>query len=95
MRFPKAAELNFSTKIFRVAKVIERRPRAVYELVGLNGTPIDGQFYGEELSPVRIMDRTVYKMDKILDKGGQSRHSRISRPLVILQSGLRLLGAFT
>jgi len=31
MRFAKAAEQNFSTEIFRVAKVIDRRPRAVYE----------------------------------------------------------------
>ena len=32
MRFGKAAEQNFSTEIFRVTKVIDRRPRAVYEL---------------------------------------------------------------
>jgi len=35
MRFAKAAEQNFSTEIFRVAKVIDRRPRAVYELKNL------------------------------------------------------------
>jgi hypothetical protein len=34
----------------------------------LNGTPIDGQFYQEELTPVRITSRTTYKIDKILDK---------------------------
>jgi len=44
------------------------RPRAVYELKDLNGTPIDGQFYREELTPVRITHRTSYKIDKILDK---------------------------
>ena len=48
MRFAKAAEKNFSTEIFRVAKVNERRPRAVYEPEDLNGTPIDGQYYREE-----------------------------------------------
>ena len=42
---------NFSTEIFRVAKVIEMWSRAVYELGDLNGTPIDGQFYREKLSP--------------------------------------------
>jgi len=68
MRFAKAAEQNFSTEIFGVAKVIERRPRAVYELEDLNGTPIEGQFYREELTPVRITDRTYYKIDKILHK---------------------------
>jgi len=44
MPFAKAADQNFSTEIFRVAKVIERRPRAVSELEDLNHTPIDGQF---------------------------------------------------
>jgi len=29
-RFDKSAEQNFSTEIFRVAKVIERRPRPLY-----------------------------------------------------------------
>ena len=67
MRFAKAAEQNFSTEIFKVAKVIVRWPRAVYELEDLNGTPIEGQFYREELTPVRITDRISYKIDKILD----------------------------
>ena len=29
---------------------------------------MDGQFYGEELTPVRIYKQTTYKIDKILDK---------------------------
>jgi len=68
MKFAKGAEQNFSTKIFRIAKVIERRPLPLYELKDSNDTPIDGQFYQEELTPVRVTRRTVYKMDKILDK---------------------------
>ena len=32
MQFAKATEQNFSTEIFSVAKVIDRRPRAVYKL---------------------------------------------------------------
>jgi len=42
--FAKAAEHNFSTIIFRIGKVIDRRTRAFYELENINGTPIDGQF---------------------------------------------------
>jgi len=49
MKFAKSDEQNFSTEVFRIAKVIERRPRAVYELEDLNKTPIKGQFYVEEL----------------------------------------------
>jgi hypothetical protein len=68
MKFAKAAEHNFSTEIFRIVKVIHRRTRAVYELEDLNGTPIDGQFYQEELTPVRITSRTTYIINKILYK---------------------------
>jgi len=64
MMFAKAAERNFSTEIFRIVKVIHGRPRVVYELEDLNGTPLDGQFYQEELSPVRITSRTTYRIDK-------------------------------
>ena len=68
MKFAKGAEQNFSTEIFRVVKVIERWPRPVYELEDLNRTPIDGQFYQEELTPVRVTKSTVYKIDKILEE---------------------------
>jgi len=40
----------------------------VYEIEDINGTPIDGQFYSEELTPVRITIRTTYKINKILDE---------------------------
>ena len=68
MRFAKGAEQNFSIEIFRVTKIIDRRPRVAYELEDLNGTQIDGQIYREELTPVRITERTSYKIDEILDK---------------------------
>jgi len=37
-------------------------------LEDLNGTLIEGHFYGEILTPVRVTKRTVYKIDKIIDK---------------------------
>jgi len=46
MKVAKAAE-HISTEIFRIDKVIHRRPREVYEIDDLNGTQIDGQFYRE------------------------------------------------
>jgi hypothetical protein len=66
MKFAKAAEHNFSTEIFRIVKIIHRRPRVVYELEDLNGAPIDGQFYSEKLTLVRITSRTTYKINNIL-----------------------------
>jgi hypothetical protein len=68
MKFAKGSEQNYTNEIFRIVKVIRRTPRPVYELEDLNGTLIDGQFYGEELTPVRVTKRSVYKIDKILDK---------------------------
>ncbi|GFG38262.1 hypothetical protein Cfor_08915 [Coptotermes formosanus] len=53
---------NYSTEIFRVVKV----PRPDYELGDLNGAPIDGQFYAEELTQVLIAKHTEYKIEKIL-----------------------------
>ena len=44
MKFDKSAVNNFSTEIFRIVKVIDRRPRAVCELEDLNGTKIYGHF---------------------------------------------------
>jgi len=67
MRFPKAEEQNFSSEIFRVAKVTGRRPQDVYFLKDLKGTHIDGQFYRDELTPVHIIERTVYKIYIIQD----------------------------
>jgi len=54
MKFEKGAEENFFREIFRFNKVIKRTPRPVCELEDLNKTPIEGQFYQEELTPVRI-----------------------------------------
>jgi len=68
IKLAKYAEHNFSAEIFTIAKVIRRRPRVVYELEDLNGKPIDGQFYSEELTPVRITSGTTYKINKIQDK---------------------------
>jgi hypothetical protein len=66
MKLAKASEQNFSTEIFRISKIIYRTPLPFYELEDLNKTPIDGLFYGEELTPVRISKRIVYQIDKIL-----------------------------
>jgi len=40
MQLAKAAEKNFSTEVFKVAKVFDTRPRAVYILEDLKGTLI-------------------------------------------------------
>ena len=68
MMFAKGAEQNFSTSIFRIAKLLERHPRTIYVLVELNEAPIEGQPYRYELIPVRISKQRVYKILTVLDK---------------------------
>ena len=64
MMFAKGAKQNFSNETYRIAKVIKIDPRPVYELEA----PIGGQFYQEELTPVRVSKETAYNINKILDK---------------------------
>jgi hypothetical protein len=66
MKFAKGGEQNYTTEVFRIIKEIRRTPRPVYELEDLNSKVIDGQFYSEELTPVRITKRTTVKIDKIM-----------------------------
>jgi hypothetical protein len=68
MKFAKGGEQNYTTEIFKIHKVLYRTPRPVFELEHLRGQEIEGQFYSEELVPVRITKQTNYKIDKILDK---------------------------
>jgi len=68
MKFAKGGEQNYTTEIFKVRKVVHRIPRPMFELKDLRGREIEGQFYSEELVPVRVTKQTTYKIDKILDK---------------------------
>jgi hypothetical protein len=58
MKLEKGTEENISREIFRINKVIKRTPRPIYELEDLKKTPI-GQFYQEELTPVRITKQFI------------------------------------
>jgi hypothetical protein len=68
MTFAKGSQHSYSAEIFRVVKVITWTPRPVYELQDLNGAPIDGQFYAEELTRVQVTKHTEYKINEILKK---------------------------
>jgi hypothetical protein len=67
-KFAKSAEQTYTIEIFRITKVVPRSPRTIYELVDLNKKVIDGQFYHEQLSPVRLTKRSTFKVNEILDK---------------------------
>jgi predicted amino acid dehydrogenase len=54
MKFAKSREQNYTTEIFKVRKVVHRIPLPGFEIKDLRGQEIEGQFYSEELVPVRI-----------------------------------------
>ena len=64
--FTKGYEANFTEELFKVVKVIRGDP-TVYEIEDLEGEPIIGKFYEEELSAVNKRD-DVYKVEKILKR---------------------------
>jgi xanthine dehydrogenase molybdopterin-binding subunit B len=75
--FAKGYEQSYSTEIFRVANVIQRRPQPVYQLTDLQGRPIEGQFYYYELVKVSVTPDTDFQIDKILrirNKNGIIQH---------------------
>jgi len=68
MKFAKGGEQYYTIETFKVRKVVHRTPRPVFELEDFRGQEIEGQFYNEELVPVRITKQTTYEIDKILEK---------------------------
>lgn len=52
----------WSDEIFRIHRVIERKPYPVYELIDLNGKIIDGKLYEREIQKVNISGDTPIKI---------------------------------
>ena len=64
--FTKRYKANFAEELFKISKVIRGDPNA-YELEDLDGEPIIGKFYEEELPAVDIK-YNIYKVEKILKR---------------------------
>ncbi|XP_031355211.1 uncharacterized protein LOC116179553 [Photinus pyralis] len=73
--FEKGYESNFSQEVFKIVKVINRRP-PVYRIVDLNGEDIEGTFYEEELQVVTLDENTVFKIDEILEEKGRGKNKK-------------------
>ncbi|XP_055387942.1 uncharacterized protein LOC129616347 [Condylostylus longicornis] len=65
--FEKGYQPNWSTKIFKFAKVNKTYP-ITYQLVDYKDNTISGGFYKEELTPVKYPD--AYLVEKIIKKQG-------------------------
>jgi hypothetical protein len=61
--FEKGYENNWSREVFKIKKVLHRRP-IMYEIIDLNGEDITGRFYERELQKVLLP--SLHKVEKIL-----------------------------
>ena len=64
--FKKGYKANFTEESFKIVKVFRGYPN-IYEIEDLDGEPIIGKFYEEELTAVNKHDN-VYRVEKILKK---------------------------
>ena len=62
--FAKGYEANFTEELFKIKRVLRGHPN-VYEIEALEGEPIIGKFYEEELSLTTKKDNT-YRVEKVL-----------------------------
>lgn len=65
--FDKKYEQSFTDEVFTVYERIPRSP-PVYKLKDLDGEPIQGSFYAEELQKVKIYNDKMYQVEKILKR---------------------------
>jgi len=64
--FHRGFDETFSRHIYRIHRVNQRKPRPTYFLTTMEGEPVEGGFYQEELQPVQFNE--VFKLNKILEE---------------------------
>ncbi|XP_054283126.1 uncharacterized protein LOC129000373 [Macrosteles quadrilineatus] len=74
--FAKGYETNWSKEVFVVDREYGHHPLPLYVLHDLNGSPLIGRFYEEELQKVTVPPDRLYDIDKILDTKGSGRSKR-------------------
>ncbi|KAF2885840.1 hypothetical protein ILUMI_20333 [Ignelater luminosus] len=73
--FEKGYANNWSDEIFKITKVINRRP-PVYRILDLNNESVEGTFYEEELQPVSVDSNSLFKIEKVLGEKGQGKNKK-------------------
>ncbi|XP_054272639.1 uncharacterized protein LOC128992920 [Macrosteles quadrilineatus] len=74
--FTKGYETNWSKEVFVVDREYGHHPLPLYLLRDLNGSPLIGRFYEEELQKITLPPDRLYEIDKILDTKGVGRSKR-------------------
>ena len=69
---------NWTEEIFVISGVQRRHPQFVYSVTEIDGTPVKGIFYREELQPIRMpKNQDFWQIDEILEtkkKNGKLQH---------------------
>lgn len=76
IKFEKGYEENWTNEVFKIIRVFNRN-RIVYAIEDMKGEEIEGTFYEQELTRVRVKESTLYKIDKIMDTRGKSRSKEV------------------
>lgn len=66
--FEKGYTPNWTTEVFRVVRVVHSPPVITYRLTALDGSPIEGTVYAEELQLAKQSD--LYLVERVLQRKG-------------------------
>ena len=73
--FKKAYESGWTLELFRILRISTERQPPVYTLEDLDGEPIEGFFYEEELSRVeKDLNTASFQIDEILNTKGKGKN---------------------
>ena len=75
--FGKGYEPQWTEEVFQVAAVLSSQPVVLYRVRDLNGAPIKGSFYKEELQKVVVTSDTEYRIEKILKRRKKGRQEEV------------------
>ena len=68
---------GWTEKIFRIKKVLQHRKPVVYEIEDLNGEPIIGFFYEQELNPVIKNKDSEYHIERVIRCSGCGSNKKL------------------
>ena len=76
--FTRAYDQTYSGEIFQISKRYYRGNLPVYRLKDLQGDELIGTWYNSELLPLEIdLDKTSFKIDKILKRRGKGKNKEV------------------
>ena len=65
--FKKGYLLGWTEEVF-IVRCVVRGPVVTYKLEEWDGTPLEGNFYEQDVQKVTMPDNTVFRVEKILQR---------------------------